>query len=431
MSAVIDSLRKARSRIVAVGTTPLTAEPEEWRDLACSVFSKLDSSELHIDVIAESDNQLFQHSLRTDTAQGTDPGRRVTFTRLKFRRDNLVRKELEKGERRRNQSSFRLSTLPLPLYVLKCDDDIWYLPVAGNLERLGRFKKLTDEDPWYEIVTAHLKALLDEKSDGRYLAKPNSELIELFDQDHIPRGIYPRDCFYGTDHYQYVVWDFVFSRHGELLIHKRKENAKDNRNMWDKSVGGHIDFNRERSSSDAAVRELIEELYIKEKEAQQGEEFSLLSEDPSKVRYLGEWFPEDLGTDYLESLRVLESVCKEGEEPWVFYKLPDTIEHNTPRVIPEELGGGERRLRVLADVFIFVANTALTPDHVMRAFQNSEFRLIRPDRLKSWIETGKDDHGKEFEPTPDLQYIMSGKLRDILDEVTQLVEYAEIRRAAT
>ena len=349
---------------------------------------------------------------------------RMPFKQLQGRRD-LVQRELQKTDKRRQRARFAVSTLPLPLYVVRLDESVWYLPVTGEVDRVEAYRPLSTGDPWFQLVTSYIERLADSTRDGRYLADPTGELLELFDQRHIPRGIYPRDCFYDTDHYQYVVWDFVFSRRGEMLIHKRSANAKDNQSMWDKSVGGHIDFNRERSSAEAAVRELIEELYTKEQQQQTGHAFSLLSEDPRNVYFLGDWRPGDSGPEYLNTVGLLERDKKVGFEPWVQYRVPGTLEHNTPRLLPN---GTQRRLRVLADVFIIIANTILTAETARSELQNSEYLLLEPATIKTWIENGRNDRQEEFKATPDLQFIMTGALRDTIEEASQLIKFAQIRR---
>lgn len=421
---LLEELRTASRNVLIIGSAPIS-NPESWNDLRAALFSRLDTSDIRIDVIAESSNQLFQHSLRSDTphASGTEP--RTTFSQLEFRR-NLLEKELNRTPLRRSRCSFTLCMLPLPIYVARVDGRTWYLPVTAYTTSLQRFKLLESSDPWFEMVQDYVSRLAAGAPDAKYLSQSDSELLELFDQERIPRGIYPRDCFYDTDHYQYVVWDFVFSRAGELLIHRRSENAKDNQGMWDKSVGGHIDFSAERSSEDAAGRELIEELYTKEKEQQSGHEYSLLSEDVAKVHYLGHWRLEGRGPEYLNHVAELEEGTSPGEEPWVFFKIPGTVEHNTPRILPD--GRGVRRLRVLVDVFVFVSNTILTPEYAEKQLFNSKFQLVEMSTLKTWIEQGKDDRGAEFKVTPDLEYVMTGRLRNALEEVSQMIKYAAIRR---
>jgi 8-oxo-dGTP pyrophosphatase MutT (NUDIX family) len=415
---LITALERASSTVVIVGTLPVT-DSEAWPRVrqALSTRARIVNG-FGCQIIAESDNQLFQHALRTDTAYADG---RLSFEELRFRRDLLSKLAKEHP----TTVSFRMSSIPLPLAAVKSNGDLWYLPLTGTFETLMRFRRVTAGDSWYEIVRAYIDRLLRPEQDGRFLYEPGDELIELFDQERVPRGIYPRDAFYNTDHYQFVVWDFVFSRDGRLLIHQRGANAKDNQLMWDKSVGGHVDYALERASSDAAVRELIEELYVKEKAEQTGHEFSLLTEDPSKVIFLGDWLQDIRGIETLQEVARLENDAKRGEEPWVYYRIPGTIEHNTPRELPD---GTARRLRVLADAYIFIGNTLLTDDRINTQLKNSKYRLVAPGRLKSWIEANADDQGTPFVATPDLQFIMTGRFRNILERVSQFIQYSQIRR---
>lgn len=423
MTDFIEALKREHRNITVIGTSAI-GDDEYWSDVDQNLFQKLDSGDLKCTVIAESDNQLFQHSLRTDTPYTTPSNCRLTYTQLKFRRE-LVYKALQKNDNRKQNSSFTLCALPLSAYLIALDNEIWYMPITAYPAKLERFKKLTQGDSWFEAIHAYMEKLLDKEKDGRFAVTPEKEMLELFDQDAIPRGIYPRDCFYGTDHYQFVIWDFVFNRDGKLLIHRRSANAKDNQDMWDKSVGGHIDFEKERSSSDAAVRELIEELYTKEKKEQSGHEFSLLSEDITKVLFLGDWRPNGCGPEYLDQIKLFDERSEVQEEPWVFYKIPGTISHNTPRILPD---GSQRKLRVLADIFIFISNTTLSQEYAREHLKNSKFMLVEPSLLKTWIEKGQDDHDNDFKATPDLQYIMSGKLRNVIDEVSQIIKYCDFRK---
>lgn len=419
MPNIIEELLAARRNITIIGIIAIT-DKDYWPIVKDKLLPKISERGLHILLISESDNQLHQYSLRTDTSYTTIPGGRIAFNQLKFRR-NMIYNELAKH----SNTDCYISSLPIPINIIKIDDQIWYHPSTGHLVNIERFKQITPGDTWYEIIESYLSKLSDTEKDGRYLSSREAELLELFDQNHIPRGIYPRDSFYNTDHFQLVVWGFVFSRKGELLIHKRDQNAKDNLGCWDKSIGGHIDYEVERSTSDAAVRELIEELYIKEKKEQTGKDYSLLSDDKSKLYNLGEWRPGELGEKYLLPISLLEEGANLLEEPWVFYKIPGTIEHDTPRILPD---GSQRKLRVLADVFIFIANTGLTIDYAHNHFTNSKFDLIEPALLKTWIDNGVDSNGEEFKATPDLNFIMSGKFRTLIDEVSQLIQYAEVRK---
>lgn len=419
---MLEDITKAES-IFIVGLGVLGGKTE-LNFIKKRIFDRIGSTLNRCIVVAESDNQLFQYSLITDNAQSN----RISFEQFKIRRD-FFKNSLLKNNVDKTEIIYKITSLNIPAHLVKVDESIWYSPIV-NFSSDG-FVKLERGTDLYRQFDEYLSYLLDPELGGKYSAKVGSEMLELFDQKHVPRGIFPRDSFYGTDHYQYVVWGLVFNREGKLLIHKRKSNAKDNQGMWDKSIGGHIDFNIERSSQDAAGRELIEELFTKENKQQQGHAFSMLSEDVSKVYYLGDWRIENYGVDYLDHINLLEKGKSRGEENWVFYKIPVSISHNTPRILPED--GGERWLRVIVDVFVFIANTSVTNDTVKK-MENSKFLLVEPGQLKTWIGQGKkdvlacegDDHS--FDVTPDLKFIMTSSLRDTIEEVSMAIQYSELRK---
>lgn len=388
---------------------------EELRE---SLFDRIESGSLQCSVIAESDNQLFQHSLITDTQNN----KRMSFEELKTIRKFFIN-ELTKNETRSKNTKISISSLMVPFFSVQTDDNLWYLPI--NDFNIENYFILSKKNNLYEAVLNYLNSIENDDSLKKFLADPNAEMLELFDQNKIPRGIFPRDSFYNTDHFQYVVWGLVFNREGKLLIHQRKENAKDNQNLWDKSIGGHIAFENEKSSHEAVVRELIEELYTEEKKQQSGHGFSMLSEDISKVYFLGDWRLEDNGPYYLDHIKLIESKKSPKEENWVFYKIPLSITHNTPRILPNKRG--ERWLRVVADVFIFITNTEICAEYLHR-FKNSQYLLIEPNDLKTWMEREKDDKNNDFKVTPDLKYIMTGKLRNFIDEVSTTIKFSNIRK---
>ena len=306
-------------------------------------------------------------------------------------------------------------------------------PLEFSIEN---YQKITNKDKNFLLINKYIESLQDPSKAGKYSAKESVEILELFDQNKVPRGIFPRDSFYNTDHYQYVIWGLVFNREGKLLIHKRGSNAKDNQNMWDKSIGGHLDLTEVKSTQDGAVRELIEELFTKENKQQSGHKFSMLTEDPSKVYFLGDWNIKSLGSTYLNQISLFEQDKKQGEENWVFYKIPKTLEHNTPRLLPDNKG--KRWLRVIVDSFIFISNTSVN-DETIKTMENSQFLLVEPSKLKTWVETGKKDilanddidgnkDNYDFIVTPDLEYIMTGQLRDIIEEVSIAIKQSEIRQ---
>ncbi|MCB1736026.1 MAG: NUDIX domain-containing protein [Gammaproteobacteria bacterium] len=419
-SDILETIKGSRRELSIIGLLPLTEDKPLWEKLSKEIFPSLVRSGVKITLIGESDNQLFQYSLKSD-ASYVDPDSRISFSTLKFRRE-LVASQLKKWNAEPNMASYSLSTLSLGTYFIRVDSGLWYSPSDAFRCGMSAYTeaKSTTSCSRELIVTA--EHILDSNMDGRFLASPSQELLELYDQDHIPRGIYPRSCFYDTDHYQFVVWGLVFNRAGELLIHQRAENAKDNQGQWDKSVGGHVDFTQENSSNLAAVRELIEELFTKEDSDSQNVFLAPLTDSPI---YLGDWRPDNFGVEYLSHVSLLESDTKRGWEPWVYYKLPGTIEHDTPRLLPN---GTTRKLRVIADVFVFISDTSLNRRTLTDGtLENSTYDLVAPSELKSWVDQRHNLKG-EFKATPDLTFIMNGKLRGVVEQISQLIQYAEIRK---
>ena len=91
-----------------------------------------------------------------------------------------------------------------------------------------------------------------------------------------------------------VAWALVFDHNGNLLLHRRGMNAKDNQGMWDKSVGGHIAHN-DPDAIFGARREILEELYETEGFEQghankpKEKENAFVTKDPEKIRFFGQW----------------------------------------------------------------------------------------------------------------------------------------------
>ena len=307
MNDIFTSIKSCRRNLLFIGLSPLTEKQNQWRELKAELSNLLSERDLPCTFIGESDSQLFQTSLVTD-APYTEASYRVSFSTLKFRRD-LIKKELVDKFKNTEISTYKFSTLLIHCYVAKVDEEIWICPSNNVNANLDSYIKIDDSHRWYSSVKKMIESLCAEDHQGRYLAESGDELLELFDKDQIPRGIYPRNCFYDTDHFQFVVWGLIFSRKGELLIHKRSKNAKDNQDQWDKSIGGHVDFNLERSSHYAAVRELIEELFTDE----MATDDHLLTPFVNKPHFLGDWRPETLGINYFDHIKLIEEGRKAGQ----------------------------------------------------------------------------------------------------------------------
>ena len=425
---IYKKIENARREVVFLGISNLFQNPSIWEQFRKTIFPELEASDVKVEVIGESDNQLFQLSLHLDD-KSTLEDQRTSFTELKLRRE-LVQREITKNSQRSAKWKFGICSTFMPISVVKIDDEIFMSPFANPSVGYSQHKLVENTEPWFTQIKSQLQELRDPLRLGKFIASPDQEMLELFDKDRIPRGIFPRSSFYDSDHAQFVVWAFVFDRDGRMLIHQRSETAKDNQGMWDKSVGGHVDFTLERSSNYAAVRELIEELFTDEGDKTETNQpysaLQFLKPSFDSAKYLGDWAPESLGTDYLSQISLIEEAYPSGDEPWFYYQVANNLQVNSPRKIPSGKGGGERRLKVIADVFLFLANSRLD-QKALRSLKNSPYMLCYPSELRTWLEN-KERDGEFFEGAPDLNYVMTGKLRDTLEEFSQLAKYSDIRK---
>ena len=119
MNTIMDELSKAQRKVQIIGTIPLT-DSEHWSNFIKILADKIDNNDMRCEIIAESDNQLFQLSLRTDTSYARE---RIAFQQYKFRRD-LLKKEADK---RKEKALFHISTIDLPFNIIKIDDQLFYL----------------------------------------------------------------------------------------------------------------------------------------------------------------------------------------------------------------------------------------------------------------------------------------------------------------
>lgn len=420
MFNLLREIRTAQREISILGTMPLGLSRSRVQQALLDALRCKD--ELHIVILCESDTDLFYRSLSTDTVWAQ---KRVSFTDLRVQKEMV--KELDrlwaeevacfpKEDRTHHRNRLRIvhTYVPVSAYIVRCDKErIFACPVTDRMPDEEDYILFEHEDPNREIMQDYLDSCLDPSRIGKYVASPGAEAVELYDHDKAPRGIYPRASFYDTDFHRYVVWNFVFDRSGNLLIHQRGENAKDNRGMWDKSVGGHVDWRKELSSHETAVREMIEELFEDETNKQH---MAWFTESKENIVFLGEWRPEKRGKSPLEE-------ATRYQTEWVYFRVPGQLQINSPRVLPD---GTERRLRCLVDEYIVIANARLTKER-LDELRNSRFRLVSLAELKTEIDTGRyiDTDGKahEFIPSPDLQTIMSGKLRDVLEEASQYIKF--------
>lgn len=214
--------------------------------------------------------------------------------------------------------------------IILADDVIWYCFTTLDLPQLSMYRKVTkdSDEELYKQLENYIDFLMDEKTGGKYMSKPDDELIELYDMKDMPRGIYPRKAFYTTNFQRYSVWAFIFNRKGELLLQQRSPYTADNRELWDKSAGGHVDL-KDSSTIITAKRELVEELFLPEAEFSK-----YMSAELGDIVDFGEWNIEKRPEKYFKNEF-------DGLAPadWIVFRAttqngdPMTIQRKSPRIM--------------------------------------------------------------------------------------------------
>ncbi len=162
------------------------------------------------------------------------------------------------------------------------DEKIWFCPLSLNVPRIDGYISLNKASQEHGTIYSEIKRYFNflETSDDdaerkgfkpgmggkKFTSCPDSELIEAYDKNTNKRAaVFDRGAFLTLEYKRASIWGFIFNRRGELLLHKRSKKTADNREMWDKSTGGHVDLD-DASTVETAKREFIEEVYMKDAE---------------------------------------------------------------------------------------------------------------------------------------------------------------------
>lgn len=197
-----------------------------------------------------------------------DEGEKVPEGLLKFVQENIIVRQLN---------------LRMPYFAIAIDEDVWYCPLSLNVPDLSAMIYLDDQNvPGYKAIKSEIIRYFifletsdeDAKTNNfkadmggkKFTSKPDAELIEAYDEITDKRvAIFDRKAFLTLEYKRASIWGFIFNRKGQLLLQKRGNNSADNRGMWDKSTGGHVDLT-DASTVETAKREFIEEVYTKDGE---------------------------------------------------------------------------------------------------------------------------------------------------------------------
>ena len=314
--------------------------------------------------------------------------------------------------------------LPIPIPMIKIDDNLFVSQALTKFENLENFQlvgaivksgngyesksvKVNKKDyrsQWLDsYVDYYTKYCEEGETARRYCTEETEkrdrlEVIDMFNENRVKIGTGPRDAFLANDDIvKSVVWGLLFTRDGRMLIHKRGSNAKDNRNLWDKSVGGHVSV-QDLDTGEAIKREITEELFTIENNGQGGfgkEDY--LKVNMEKIIYLGEWNSKRFPS--------LTKVPLEADEHYMFLLNPVDARRNwiyTSRVLPD---GSVVKAKCFADIYLSV----VSEEFDIKKLQNSKFALVTPDELKECINKGKiiiNNVEEPFAVTSDLEYLV-------------------------
>lgn len=331
--------------------------------------------------------------------------------------------DIPKNERKGYKQCFSLRTcyLQIPVPTVNIDNDYYISLPLTRFSALDKFEKIDETHAWYNEFLLYFKTYFDNPEGAKRFSTEETqkgnrlEIIQSFDEKRNPTGILPRDSFLDTVHVKLVVWALIFTRDGKLLIHKRKENAKDNQGLWDKSVGGHVAIN-DVDTVKAVARELAEELYIHEA-SEQGDhgKITFVKVNSDKMIFLGEWLPDRRYT------LPFDDVNSHKDEYYYFrmnYPFSTTV-RNSPRHLPN---GDIQDVSVFADVYVCIAAENFNIDKL----ENSEYEVLELYELKDAFNsneiTRKNGQTEKFSVSPDLRSIIRSSMWDDLASFSDYVK---------
>lgn len=445
MSKILkDFFIQARENIVFFGTTPIASEIEKNSYELANLL--LLNGNLKLFIVYESDSECFQQSLITDTNHSIN---RKSYDSFITHRDRIS------GPTKFNRSSKKLGLLQeiinyckveqtntseiekrifirqinirIPFCAILSDDKIWFTLVTNRLPTLSDYYEVPNNSDLYSTIKTYVDFCLNAEQGGIFLSRSGDELIQLYDREGFPRGIFPRDCFYTTKFKRYSIWGFVFNRKGELLLHQRSMRTKDGRGLWDKSTGGHVDL-RDYSTYRTAQRELIEELFLPEAE------FSKYIQAYLKdIIIFGDW-----NTEKRYELSFKNAFEGLDDDDWILFRPTDN--NGDPWTVDRE---SQRRVHLnevnivfkptvfISDVFFFIAPKGYidNEEQMRKTFELSEkkgayeaHKLISIADLRDWIELETNQNRQTEVFTDDLIFI-NKEFRGKLEKFSEFIKF--------
>ena len=438
---LLNLIKEAKKRIRVLGAVsfdlPYGDYIEDW-------FERINEGKLHVEIICESEPDLSYSSLISANKRVSGQERSYNigdFMRIKNEprikvRDYLVEQksrhiepEGDVEDRKDEKQCFYLRTCywRIPVPIINIDDDYYYTLSLTKFCTQEKFEKITPQNIRYDEFQKYIFAYFDnefgaQKYSSEITRKDNrTEIILMYNDERHCLGQLPRASFMDIPKAKVVIWGMIFTRDGRVLIHKRAENAKDNRGMWDKSIGGHVDMKKDTVDTvKAAAREMLEELYkIEDKDQGSHNKKDIQKINPDKPIFLGEW---------REELRITLPFkeIKKNEEDIYFFRMNYKFSESTidsPRILPTDK---ESPVKCFVDMYVFVMNQHFEE----RKLENSSFKLFHLHELYDaymgdtiiYFNKEKGNLAEEkFNPTPDLKKILTTE--SLWAELTVFSEY--------
>lgn len=435
--------REATNTVTILGTNPLIPHLENgvdfFRDLLIS------KENLSLTILVESDSENFSQSLCVDAPAANN---RTSYAELNVHRDRILGRgstdgwladfrdslrEVPQRESVYSRVKVYQVNLRLPLNAILVDETVWCSLTGVDLPTIESYFRVASDSPLYESLVRLVTSYTNNPYYSKFHSNPGDELIQMFDKLGYPRGIYPRRAFYTTAYQRHSIWGFVFNRNGQLLLHQRSKTTKDGRNLWDKSVGGHVDL-RDSSTFMTAQRELVEEMFLPEAEFSK-----YIQADIGDIVHFGEW-----NRNKRPERTFREALATLGESDWVLFRATD--EDGEPltitRVSLRRMHDGKndddvtfKRTVFRSDVFLFIAPKGLIDDDdSMKKLLGvaeekgaaSDHRLTSIGDLRDWIAQAEEEGTERETFTDDLLYV-NLTYRDMLESFASFVTYVSQR----
>lgn len=417
----VEIFKNTKNQLTIIGTLPIS---EILFNSSKDIYNLLKKNKkLNITILYESDSDLFLQSLSTDRPECSE---RISFTKMREIRNRISRLKLSVKTYIQNQKELlilnRLIIKQINMRLLNniiySDDKLFYCPVLTEIPDSQDYIKIDSYERWYKTLKNYMIFYTNENTGGLYNSEPSDEMLVMYDKLNIPRGIFPRKAFYNTDFQRYSVWLFIFNRKGELLLHQRSQKTKDNRGLWDKSAGGHVDIS-DVSTFMTAERELIEELFLPK-----AEYTKYMKEDTYDIINLGVWRPEKRGYE-----KTLIEIKNFGTSDWAYYYISEPVIRTSKRRmhLNSDLNSKIeiKETKFISDIFLFVAPNKIIENKLKTNGLSKEVsinhKLITIPDLLQWIENCKLNKTENDIFTDDLLYIMD-YLRGLLEEFSEMVK---------